>query len=96
MGGAAGVWGKEVTTQGHPISVCPKRELYSGSQQQVQLIFGEGCALSPILFLIIMDRISRRSRGGVVLQFGELRISSLLFADDGVWMASSVCDLSTH
>ena len=40
-----------------------------------------------------MDRISRRSCGGEGLQFGGLRISSLLFADDVVLMASSACDL---
>ncbi|KAK5909389.1 hypothetical protein CesoFtcFv8_003322 [Champsocephalus esox] len=40
-----------------------------------------------------MDRISRRSRGGGGLQFGGLRIAPLLFADDVVPMASSVCDL---
>uniref|UniRef100_A0A8D3D9Y0 Reverse transcriptase domain-containing protein n=1 Tax=Scophthalmus maximus TaxID=52904 RepID=A0A8D3D9Y0_SCOMX len=53
----------------------------------------QGCALSPILFVIFMDRISRRSRGGVGLQLGGLGISSLLFADNVVLMAPSVCDL---
>uniref|UniRef100_A0A8C5A4J3 ribonuclease H n=1 Tax=Gadus morhua TaxID=8049 RepID=A0A8C5A4J3_GADMO len=53
----------------------------------------QGCALSPILFVIYMDRISRRSRGGEGLQFGGLRISSLLFADDVVLIGSSACDL---
>uniref|UniRef100_A0AAQ4S6N9 Reverse transcriptase domain-containing protein n=1 Tax=Gasterosteus aculeatus aculeatus TaxID=481459 RepID=A0AAQ4S6N9_GASAC len=53
----------------------------------------QGCALSPILFVVFMDRISRRSRGEEGLQFGGLRITSLLFADDVVLMASSVCDL---
>ena len=53
----------------------------------------QGCALSPILFVIFMDRISRRSRGEAGLQFGELKITSLLFADDVVLMASSACDL---
>ncbi|MPV02256.1 hypothetical protein FVA96_23905, partial [Escherichia coli] len=38
----------------------------------------QGCALSPILFVVFMDRISRRSRGEEGLQFGGLRISSLL------------------
>ena len=53
----------------------------------------QGCALSPILFVIFMDRISRRSRGGEGIRLGELRVSSLLFADDVVLMAPSVQDL---
>ena len=53
----------------------------------------QGCTFSPILFVIFMDRISRRSRGEEGLQFGVLRISSLLFADDVVLLASSDCDL---
>ena len=53
----------------------------------------QGYSLSPILFVIFMDRISRRSRGGEGLQFGGLRIASLLFADDVVLMAPSPCDL---
>ena len=53
----------------------------------------QGCALSPILFVICMDRISRHSRGGEGLQFGGLRIALLLFADDVVLMAPSACDL---
>ena len=53
----------------------------------------QGCALSLILFVIFMDRISRRSRGGEGLQFNGLRIPSLLFADDVVLMVPSACDL---
>ncbi len=52
----------------------------------------QGYTLSPILFMICMDRISRRSHGGVGLQSGGLKISSLLFADDMVPMASPVCN----
>ena len=40
------------------------------------------CALSPILFVIFLDRISRRSRGGGGIRFGELRVASLLFAEE--------------
>ena len=43
----------------------------------------QGCDLSPIVFVIFLDRISRRSWGEVGLEFGELRIASLLFADCG-------------
>uniref|UniRef100_A0A669C209 Reverse transcriptase domain-containing protein n=1 Tax=Oreochromis niloticus TaxID=8128 RepID=A0A669C209_ORENI len=49
----------------------------------------QGCPLSPILFIIFMDRISRRSQVAEGFHFGGLRISSLLFADDVVLMASS-------
>ena len=53
----------------------------------------QGCPLSPILFIIFMDRISRRSQGVEGVRFGDLRIGSLLFADDVVLLASSDLDL---
>ncbi|KAI3366320.1 hypothetical protein L3Q82_000443 [Scortum barcoo] len=54
----------------------------------------QGCPLSPVLFIIFMDRISRRiARGRREFRFGNHRISSLLFADDVVLMASSGQDL---
>jgi len=53
----------------------------------------QGCPLSPILFITYMDRISRRSQGVEGVRFGDLRIGSLLFADDVVLMASSGRDL---
>ena len=40
-----------------------------------------------------MDRISRRSQGVEGVRFGDLRIGSLLFADDVVLLASSGRDL---
>ncbi|KAJ0002649.1 hypothetical protein NQD34_007798 [Periophthalmus magnuspinnatus] len=49
----------------------------------------QGCPLSPDLFIIFMDKISRRSQGPEGVWFGNHRISSLLFADDVVLMASS-------
>ena len=49
--------------------------------------------MSPILFINFMDRISRRSQGVEGVQFGDLRIGSLLFADDVVLLASSDRDL---
>ncbi|KAI3374056.1 hypothetical protein L3Q82_022610 [Scortum barcoo] len=53
----------------------------------------QGCPRSPVLFIIFMDRISRRSQGPEGVRFGNHRISSLLFADDVVLMASSGQDL---
>ncbi|TWW62347.1 R2DM Retrovirus-related Pol polyprotein from type II retrotransposable element [Takifugu flavidus] len=53
----------------------------------------QGCPLSLILFIIFMDRISRCSHGVEGFQFGDLRIGSLLFADDVVLLSSSACDL---
>ena len=43
--------------------------------------------------MIFMDRISRRSRGEESVRFGDLRIASLLFADDVVLLATSDRDL---
>jgi len=40
-----------------------------------------------------MDRNSRRSRGEGSVRFGDLRIASLLFADDVVLLATSDHDL---
>ena len=81
------------------------RSLYSRSESCVRILgtksssfpvsvgLRQGCTLSPILFLIFMDRISRRSRGEEGVQYGGLRIASLLFVDDVVLLASSNCDL---
>uniref|UniRef100_A0A3B3CJV2 Reverse transcriptase domain-containing protein n=1 Tax=Oryzias melastigma TaxID=30732 RepID=A0A3B3CJV2_ORYME len=53
----------------------------------------QGCPLSPVLFIVFMDRISRRSQGPEGVWFGDHRISSLLFADDVVLLAPSNRDL---
>ena len=47
----------------------------------------------PILFVILMDRISRCSRDEESVRFGDLKIASLLFADDVVRLDSSDRDL---
>uniref|UniRef100_A0A669BS49 Reverse transcriptase domain-containing protein n=1 Tax=Oreochromis niloticus TaxID=8128 RepID=A0A669BS49_ORENI len=49
----------------------------------------QGCPLSPILFIIFIDRISRRSLVAEGFHLGGLRISSLLFSEDVVLLASS-------
>ncbi|KAK3545578.1 hypothetical protein QTP70_008127 [Hemibagrus guttatus] len=53
----------------------------------------QGCPLSPVLFIVFMDRISRRSQGLEGVWFGDHRISSLIFADDVVLLAPSSLDL---
>ncbi|KAK3563034.1 hypothetical protein QTP86_014091, partial [Hemibagrus guttatus] len=53
----------------------------------------QGCPLSLVLFIVFMDRISRRSQGLEGVRFGDHRISSLIFADDVVLLASSGLDL---
>lgn len=52
----------------------------------------QGCHLSPILFVMFVDKFSRRSGGEESVQFGDLRIVSQLFADDLVLLASSFGD----
>lgn len=51
MRGAEGVLSEGVSTQGHPISITPKRELYSGSEQKVRFVPGGGWPL-PGLHLV--------------------------------------------
>ena len=41
-----------------------------------------------MLFLTLMNRILRRSREEEGVQFGNIRVASLLFADDVVLLAS--------
>ncbi|KAK3565347.1 hypothetical protein QTP86_007134 [Hemibagrus guttatus] len=52
----------------------------------------QGCPLSPVLFIVFKDRISRCSQGLEGVRFGDHRISSLIFADD-VLLAPSSLDL---
>jgi len=53
-------------------------------------------SLVTILFVIFMDRISRCSRSEESVRFGDLRIASLLFADDVVLWATSDRDLAAE
>jgi exonuclease III len=53
----------------------------------------QGCVLSPLLFIIYMDRIARRSLGQESVRIGSVSVSHLLFADDLAILASSQSDL---
>ncbi|KAK3564250.1 hypothetical protein QTP86_011970 [Hemibagrus guttatus] len=68
--------------------LCCKSDLFP-----VHVGLRQGCPLSPVLFIVFMDRISRRSQGLEGVRFGDHRISSLIFADDVVLLASSGLDL---
>ncbi|KAI3372038.1 hypothetical protein L3Q82_006701 [Scortum barcoo] len=98
-GGAPRVWGPGAFAKGCSVSVRPGAGAWfalpavSQTCSQCMLDSGRACPLSPVLFIIFMDRISRRSQGPEGVRFGNHRISSLLFADDVVLMASSGQDL---
>ncbi|KAK3523202.1 hypothetical protein QTP86_021761 [Hemibagrus guttatus] len=62
-------------------------------QQQQPQQNTQGCPLSPVLFIVFMDRISRCNQGLEGVWFGDHRISSLIFADDDVLLAPSSLDL---
>ena len=42
----------------------------------------QGCILSPLLFIIFMDNISRRSTTPDGMELNDVKVQSLLFADD--------------
>ncbi|TWW77456.1 Transposon TX1 uncharacterized 149 kDa protein ORF 2 [Takifugu flavidus] len=75
---------------------CQSLVRIAGSESNsfpVRVGLRQGCPLSPILFVTFMDRISRCSHGVEGVRCGDLRIGSLLFADDVVLLASSARDL---
>uniref|UniRef100_A0A8C6MJY5 Reverse transcriptase domain-containing protein n=1 Tax=Nothobranchius furzeri TaxID=105023 RepID=A0A8C6MJY5_NOTFU len=99
------LWG---TLQEHGVGGLLLRAIQSLYQRSVSLVriagsksdlfpvrigLCQGCPLSPVLFINFMDRISRHSRGVECVKFGGRRISSLVFADDVVLLASSSSDL---
>ena len=49
----------------------------------------QGCSLSPILFLIYMDRIVKNSASCGGVKIGDCTVQRLLFADDLVLLDSS-------
>ena len=57
-------------------------------RSEYALVFGRD-VLSPLLFIIFMDRISRRSTTSDCVTMGNARVESLLFADYVARLASS-------
>nr|XP_054597215.1 uncharacterized protein LOC129163481 [Nothobranchius furzeri] len=70
-----------------------ERRVRSIVESPVRVGLRQACPLSPVPFITFMDRISRCSYGVECVEFGGRRISSLLFADDVVLLASSSSDL---
>ena len=53
----------------------------------------QGCSLSPILFLIYVDRIVKKNESCGKVKIGECTVQRLLFADDLVLLDSTQNDL---
>jgi exonuclease III len=53
----------------------------------------QGCVLSPLLFIVFMDRIARRSATAEQVSVGGVGVGSLLFADDLAQLAPSAAGL---
>ena len=71
---------------------CKSHVRINGSKSDsfgVRVGLRQGCVLSPLLFIIFMDRISRRSTTPECVTMGNARVESLLFADDIARLASS-------
>ena len=68
----------------------------AGSKSDLFLVhvgLRQGCPLSPVLIIIFMDRISRRSQGPERVWFRSHWISSLLLVDDVVLLGPLSQDL---
>ena len=75
---------------------CKSHVRINGSKSDsfgVRVGLRQGCVLSPLLFIIFMDRISRRSTTPDCVTMGNARVESLLFADDIARLASSSAGL---
>ena len=53
----------------------------------------EGCALSPLLFIIYIDKIDKHSSSSSGVTFGECNVRRLLFADDLTLLSSNKSNL---
>ena len=94
---------KEYGISGHLLAAI--RSLYNDCKSHVRINgsksdsfrvcvgLRQGYVLSPLLFTIFMDRISRRSTTPDCVTMGNARVESLLFADDIARLASSGAEL---
>ena len=69
--------------------VCVRVDSATTKLFRVSVGLRQGCSLSPILFLIYMDRIVKQSESCGGVKIGECTVQRLLFADDLVLLDSS-------
>ena len=62
--------------------VCVRVNSATTKPFRVSVGLRQGCSLSPILFLIYMDRIVKKSESCGGVKIGECTVQRLLFADD--------------
>ena len=75
---------------------CKSHVRINGSKSdsfRVRVDLRQGCVLSPLLFIIFMDRTARRSTTPECVTVGSVRVGSLLFADHVARLASSSAEL---
>ena len=69
--------------------VCVRVDSATTKPFRVNVGLRQGCSLSPILFLIYMDRIVKKSESCGGVKIGECTVQRLLFADDLVLLDST-------
>ena len=75
---------------------CKSHVRINGSKSdsfRVRVDLRQGCVLSPLLLIIFINKISRRSTTPACVTMGNERVESLLFADDVARLASSSASL---
>ena len=67
--------------------VCARVNSATTKPFRVSVELRQGCSLSPILFLIYMDRIVKKSESCGGVKIGDCTVQRLLFADDLVLLS---------
>ena len=69
--------------------ICVRVNSATTKPFRVSVGLRQGCSLSPILFLIYMDKIVKKSESCGGVKIGECTVQRLLFADDLVLLDST-------
>ena len=73
--------------------VCVRVNRATTKPFSVSVGLRQGCSLSPILFLIYMDKVVKKSESCGGVKISDCTVQRLLFADDIVLLDSSQSDL---